>query len=92
MGVSEGEEKAILAKVYEIVLGACEELRGPDAHLLVARSAAAVTLFRHRGAPIQMILNTFVTVEELLAGFDVDCACCVYAMSTGTFQWRQFDV
>ena len=85
VGAPEGEEHAIVAKIYEIVMGACKDLRGDDARLLVTRSASAITLFRRRGAPIQIILNTFASVGQLLSGFDVDCACCAYVLGAGQF-------
>ena len=39
------------------------------------------------GAPIQIILNTYDTLEALLARFDVDCACCAYVLTTGSFKY-----
>ena len=75
----------VLSKIFEIVMGACKDLRGKNASLLVTRSTSAVTLFRHRGAPIQVILSTYNSIEDLLAGFDIDAACCAYVLDTGKF-------
>ena len=83
VGVPDGEELAVLSKIYDIVMGACKDMRGHNARLLVTRSAAAVTLFRHRGAPIQVVLTIYNTIEDLLAGFDIDVACCAYVLDTG---------
>jgi hypothetical protein len=85
VGVPDGEELPVLSKIYEIVMGACKDLRGEDARLLVTRSASAVTLFRYRGAPIQVILSTYNSTEDLLTGFDIDAACCAYVLDTGKF-------
>ena len=80
-----GQEQVILSKIYEIVMKACKDLEGEKARLLVTRSAAAVTLFRKGGPPMQVILNTYSSVEHLLAGFDTDASCCAYVLSTGSF-------
>ena len=85
IGVPDGEELAVLSKTYEIVMGACKDMRGENARLLVTRSASAVTLFRHRGAPIQVILSTYNSIEDLLPGFDIDAAACAYVLDTGKF-------
>ena len=67
-------------------LGACRDLRGDNARLLVTRSRAAITFFKRHGAPLQVILNTYKNLSELLSSFDVDAACCAYVLSSGTFQ------
>ena len=86
VGAKAGDELAVLGKIYDITMAACQHLRGDNARLLVMRSRSAVTLFRgDKGAPLQVILNTYNCVEELLAGFDVDCACCAYVLGTGQF-------
>lgn len=81
-----GQEQVILERIYDVVMKACKDLEGEKARLLVTRSAAAVTLFRHGGSlPVQVILNTYSSVEALLAGFDVDAACACHVLSTGSF-------
>ena len=85
VGPTEGGEQAVLGKIFDITMASCRDLRGENARLLVTRSKAAVTLFKHKGAPIQIILSTYQTVEELLADFDIDCACCAYVLGTGQF-------
>jgi hypothetical protein len=81
-----GDEQAVLGKVYDTTMAACQHLRGDNARLLVTRSRSAVTLFKgDKGAPLQVILNTYSSVEELLFSFDVDCACCAYVIGTGQF-------
>ena len=80
-----GQEQAILINIFDIVMKACKDLEGEKARLLVTRSAAAVTLFRKGGPPMQVILNTYSSVEHLLAGFDTDASCCAYVLSTGSF-------
>ena len=66
-------------------MASCKESLAEKARMLCTRSRAAVTLFTQKGAPIQIILNTYSTIEELLAGFDTDCACCAYVLGTGQF-------
>ena len=86
MAPTKGDEQAVLSKIYDITMASCKDLRGDNARLLVTRSRAAVTLFKHnKGAPIQVILSTYSSVEELLASFDVDAACCAYVLGTGQF-------
>ena len=85
VGAPAGDEEQILSKIYHVVMRACEERRGAEARLLVTRSPAAVTLFKHHGAPIQIILSTYSTLEDLLVGFDVDCAACAFVLRTDSF-------
>ena len=81
-----GQERVILERIYDVIMKACEDLEGEKARLMVTRSAAAVTLFRQGGSlPMQVVLNTYSSVEALLAGFDVDAACACYVLSTGSF-------
>ena len=86
VGAPAGEEHAILAKIYSIVMDACKEHRGDAARLLVTRSSATMTLFKqHHGPPIQIVLSTYSTLEDLLIGFDIDCAACAFVLRTGVF-------
>ena len=53
---------------------------GPDSRLLVLRSNAAVTIFRiasggFAAPPVQVVLCTCKSVQELLLRFDVDSSC-----------------
>jgi hypothetical protein len=58
-----------------------------DLHqVVVTRSAHAVTLYRTCGTevvgpPIQLVLRVTQTVEELLAGFDIDCCCAAFVLN-----------
>ena len=86
MDPPEGQEQVILNRVYDVLMKACKEMEGEKARLMVTRSAAAVTLFRKGGSlPMQVVLNTYSSVEALLVGFDVDAACVCYRLATGTF-------
>ena len=86
VGPKAGDEQAVLRKIYDITMAACQHLRGDNARLLVMRSRSAVTLFRgDKGAPLQVVLNTYSRVEELLFSFDVNFACCAYVIGTGQF-------
>ena len=86
MGPPVGQEKVILNNIYDVVMKACKEMLGDKARLLVTRSAAAVTLFQKGGSlPMQVILNTYSSVEALLVGFDVDAACVCYRLATSSF-------
>jgi hypothetical protein len=58
--------------------------------LVVTRSPKAVTIYRACGAgreaqicgpPVQVVLNTTASVQELLASFDVDCCCFAFSPS-----------
>ena len=80
------EEQVVLSKIYDIVMGSCRALRGDSARLLVTRSRAAITFFKHRGSPIQVVLSTYQSLPQLLVSFDIDAACCAYVLSSGTFQ------
>ena len=64
---TKGEEEAVLGRIFDHTMAACRNLGGDSARVLVTRSKAAVTLFRHKVAPIQIILHTYRSVEELLA-------------------------
>ena len=85
VGVQDGEEPLVLSKIYDIVMRACKDRCGENAHLLVTRSMSAVTFFGHGGAPIQVILSTYNSTEDLLVGFDIDAACCAYVLDTSKF-------
>ena len=61
-GAPPGDEEGFLAKIYDILMSACKERRGDAARLLVTRSAAAITLFKQSGPPIQIVLSTYPTV------------------------------
>ena len=81
-----GQEQVILSNIYDLAMRACKDLDGEQARLLVTRSAAAVTLFGKSGSPpMQVILSTYSSVEQLLVGFDIDAACCAYVLGTGSF-------
>ena len=80
-----GDEIAVLSKIYDITMASCKDSLGEKTRILVTRSKAAVTLFRQQGPPIQIILSTYSSLEELLAGFDIDCACCAFVLGTGQF-------
>ena len=80
-----GEEESVLSRIYGIAKASCKEALGDSARMLVTRSKAAVTLFTQKGAPIQIILNTYGSTDELLTGFDIDCACCGFVLGTGQF-------
>ena len=82
------EDDAIrhLRAVYAAVQRAHSEAAGARAPLLVTRSAAAVTLYRHvyggpAVAPVQMVLGLSRSVADLLRGFDVDCCCVAYGLA-----------
>ena len=85
VGPTSGEEQAVLSKIYEITMASCKDLLGETARMLVTRSKAAVTLFKQKGAPIQIILNTYGSTEELLVSFDIDAACFAFVLGTGQF-------
>lgn len=58
------------------------------APLLVTRSRAAVTIYRHTGngaklPPIQVVLGVFASIADLLLGFDVDCCAVALQPSSG---------
>jgi hypothetical protein len=58
------------------------------AALLVTRSRAAVTIYRHTGngaqlPPIQVVLGVFASIADLLLGFDVDCCAVALQPSSG---------
>jgi hypothetical protein len=84
------EDDAIrhLRAVYAAAQRAHSAAAGAQAPLLVTRSAAAVTLYRHvygglAIAPVQIVLGLSRSVADLLNGFDVDCCCFAYQLGTG---------
>lgn len=58
------------------------------APILVTRSKAAVTIYRHTSSgaqlpPIQVVLSLFSSMADLLLGFDVDCCAAALVPSSG---------
>ena len=66
VGAPAGVEEGILAKIYDILMSACKERLGDAARLLVTRFAAAITLFKQNGPPIQIVLSTYPTVVIMI--------------------------
>ena len=78
-----------LRAVFAAVQRAHAEATGsPRAQLLVTRSAAAVTIYRHWGggcsafAPVQIVLGVSAGIADVLTAFDVDCCCVAWQPSS----------
>ncbi len=80
---SEGETR--LKGVFDVVMNNQKRRLGPDSRLLVLRSNAAITIFRiasggFAAPPVQVVLCTCTSVQELLLRFDVDSSCFAFIL------------
>ena len=75
-----------LRAIFAAVQRAHAEATGsPRAQMLVTRSAAAVTIYRHGGPalpPVQIVLGVCAGIVDVLRDFDVDCCCVAWQPSS----------
>ena len=72
-----------LRSIYEAVRLNTLEAQGCHKTLLVTRTSASVTILSSATPtppPVQIVLHTYESIEELLSRFDVDCCACCFDM------------